>query len=375
MKLFIYNRQEEHNSVHARLLLCNVTMALNFNVTLIFVVLLLSKTEANCEIEDTTKKVTCHSLNDFENSYVNEQVNWTDLVIENSKNEKLQSLKNDMFKTVQNLKVLSINGLINSIEPFAFRGLKKLETLSLEKNHIETLPENIFESLVNVKSITVKSSGLKIIQSRLFRDLNNLLYLDFMNNIISTIEDCALCNLNNVTVLLANNSIVDFEPVRILGQTSSLIGINLDDNHVKVIHRFGFMPQFRGLVIGNNSIEKIEDNAFENCPNLQLLDVSSNKLEKIQANILSKHFQQDEYFFLLIHNNKLQCVDTDLRQKIQNLRRVTVESNPWNCNCLTDIIAWATKQHAYVGCDLRGICNISCKNNNGTNSIISFNFN
>lgn len=349
-------------------------MAIKFCVAIIFISLF-SKIEGYCKVENTTKKVTCNSLKDLENSNLNELVNWTDLVIENDGKEKLQSLKNDAFKNVPNLQTLSINGLVNSIDPFAFRGLMKLESLSLEENQIETLPDKVFENLVNVKSITVQSSGLKLMKSGMFHNLNNLQFINLMNNIISTIEDCALCNLNNANILLANNSIADFEPVRILGQNSSILGINLDDNHMKVIRRFGSMPLFRGLVIGNNSVENIEDNAFDNCPNLQLLDVSSNKLENIQANILPNYLQDGEYFFLIIHNNKLQCLDAKLKEKIRKLRRVTVDSNPWHCNCLADITAWANKQYAYVGCDLRGTCNVSCNNNNGTSSVISFNYN
>lgn len=316
---------------------------------------------ARCEKDNTYNYANCNSLTDLEAIDANEQAEWLTLNLRNTGTEIMQPLKNNAFKNCAKIKNLMIHGLINKIEPFAFKGLSKLETLIMDENIIEDLPDKIFKDLVNLQHVGVKNSNLKSVKSELFGDLWQLNFIDFADNKISEIANCAFCNLNNTIIILSNNSMETFAPMKVLGKTSYIQAINLDENKLKVLQKFGTMPRLKGVDVSNNNIEIIAEHALENSPNIMLLNLAHNKISNLAPNILLPTVRvEDAGFSLHLNNNQLQLLEAEFMQRIRRLHRVIVDGNPWKCNSLNEIIAWTRRSNGFIACDFLEPCVISC---------------
>lgn len=340
---------------------------------LLCIFLQLFEISARCEVDNTYNYANCDSLNDLEASDANNQAEWLTLNLRNTGTAILQTLKNNAFKNCAKLKNLMIRGLVNKIEPFAFKGLSKVETLLMDENIIEHLPDNIFKDLVNLQHLGVKSSCMKSVKSKLLNGLSHLNFIDFVDNEISEIANCAFCNLNNTIIILTNNSIGTFAPIKILGKTSYIQAIYLNDNKLKVLEKFGTMPRLQGVDVSNNSIETIEEHSLENCPRLKLLSIAHNKLSNFASNILQPIIRaEDEGCSLSLNNNQLQHLEAAFMQRIRRLQRVTIDGNPWKCNSLDEIIAWTRRSNGFIECDILEPCVVSCSNEDNSVRNITF---
>lgn len=322
---------------------------------------------ASCSADETADYIIkCTSLKQLKDA--GNHPDWNNLTIINPENKDQVVLPNDAFKNFPNLKTLKINSAVNKIEPSAFRGLNSLEILDLTDNDIKELPD--INMLKELKQLFIKNTKISSIPENYFTKMDNLKFIMITDNFISNIGNCAFCNLDSSVIILYNNSLRTFEPERILGATSFINGLNLDQNELTTVQRFGKMPNLVGVNYVNNSITKIESNIFARAPKLMLFDVSFNGVKDIDANIFPEIVRRDEPFFLILHNNEIQCLSSGVRNKFKNLRRLTVNDNPWKCECLQQTASWALNMKAFVGCDYPETCIVSCVDDkNNTNNI------
>lgn len=321
---------------------------------------------SSCVDSNKTDEIECTSLDDL--LTLKNHKSFKRLKLSNPKNLSKKVLVNDAFRELPALQKLTIGGLVNKIEEFAFRGLSNLTELVLIENTLDTIPGGVFNSLPNLNVLHITHSGIKTISNKVFRN-TNIAMLDLSDNEISTIQDCAFCEMKNINVLrLHSNKLTSFEPQTLLGP-SPIKGIALYDNKISTIRPFTMMPELMGISISNNTVNKIEDNSFTNCKNFQLLDVSDNRLEDIPANIFPA-VQPTEPAFLILHNNNLKCVSPEVRSRVKKLRRITIDGNLWECQCINDVISWARGLNGFVACENFGtVCPVTCTDGNKLNNI------
>ncbi|GLV33942.1 uncharacterized protein CBL_11174 [Carabus blaptoides fortunei] len=326
---------------------------------------------SSCVNSNSTNEIQCTSLEDL--LALNNHANLTKLNLSNPENRANQVLVNDAFGGLVTLEKLTISKLVNNLEQFAFRGLSNLTELMLIENPLQTIPEGMFNALPKLKALRITHSGIKTISNKVFRN-TNIEILDLSDNEISTIEDCAFCDMKNIYYIhLQTNKLTSFEPDILLGP-SPIKGIALYDNKISTIRPFSMMPALVGLAISNNTINKIEDNSFANCSNFQLLDVSDNRLEDIPA-IIFPTVQPTEPVFLILHNNNFKCISPEVRSKIKKLRRITIDGNPWECQCIYSVISWARGLKGFVACEHFGdLCTVTCSDGNKINNITVYQY-
>lgn len=87
------------------------------------------------------------------------------------------------LRTVKHL-ILSSNEINRIDNPLTFVNLDSLEVLNLAHNFIESIHENAFKSVRNLKTIVLKNNRIKEMPETLFQNMNKLANIDLSHNLI-----------------------------------------------------------------------------------------------------------------------------------------------------------------------------------------------
>lgn len=170
-----------------------------------------------------------------------------------------------------------------------------------------------------------------------FNEINTeLIAIDKNNPIIKiNLHNNSFENLNDFPILLqlqelnlSSNFISSNISFNILSYLSNLIILDLSSNCLITIHQFPFLPQLKELKLAYNEITNLL-NLDNNCPNIQLLDIRSNKIENLfDITSICKLYNLEEINFGIgIYSNPLM-----LQQNHSNHNRVTTSLQVFNMN-------------------------------------------
>lgn len=238
------------------------------NIAIILCILLNSASFIKAKCHERYLKhniiMNCNSVQDVYSTRNHENV--ITLLIRNFKSSV--ELRNDSFYQMKNLRMLYINGYINKIERYAFRGLENLNELSLRNTKFEELSNKIFIK-VPVYRLEVAFSSVKKLQIGVFDAMPNLRILGLMTNKITTIPLGVFNNLNVEEIDLSenliskieegaffgtdklkrlnlrSNKLIEFDPLKILGR-SSISLLNLDNN--AIVDDDIFVPHVKEII-------------------------------------------------------------------------------------------------------------------------------
>ncbi|XP_024085373.1 chaoptin-like [Cimex lectularius] len=205
---------------------------------------------------------------------------------------------------------LSFNHLI-SVDPHMFSGLPEVQSIVLSGNQINTIKTNAFRSLPSKLSVILSDNKISTISPRAFNDIATLVRLDLQSN---ELQDFSLSAFQNVTapylplnLNLSRNQIsnlrvadimrpvcintidlthnrISFVPKEFFESISlSLCKIFLGYNHITKLDEMAFseLPQLQVLTLQHNSIVSLRKRAFVGLGNLQILDLSHNHIEQL----------------------------------------------------------------------------------------------
>lgn len=190
----------------------------------------------------------------------------------------------------------------------SFANLPFVKKISLENGNIQNVEANAFFNLSDILDIALPGNKLRIIRKDTF---NNLpvqgIYLD--NNEISNIHPDAFSKLPHLRDLyLQGNQLKNIYANWFLESTNSLRTLDLSDNIITYIESktFSLLP-VNYIFLKNNSISRIDAEAFDQLENLFELDLSYNKLKKIQPG----WFHKSTIDYLDISNNQVTTIETN----------------------------------------------------------------
>lgn len=195
----------------------------------------------------------------------------------------LTSLPDGFFVNVPNSKALEfINSNISTIGPFAFRGLTKLETLTIAFNRNLTqfdswTPYNMDKLIV----LDLHHNGIRDLVTFALRRYPKLVRLDLRENFISEIPVGFFdFSLNIETLDLAKNSLQRIESSTFKALLR-LADINLAHNQIDYIDSYAFTTttRLRTLRLNGNRMTTINSMVFYNLARLEYLNLSENALE------------------------------------------------------------------------------------------------
>uniref|UniRef100_A0A8D8Z019 Insulin-like growth factor-binding protein complex acid labile subunit n=1 Tax=Cacopsylla melanoneura TaxID=428564 RepID=A0A8D8Z019_9HEMI len=174
---------------------------------------------------------------------------------------KIESIPSGAFMHLSDLKVLSLShNRISKLSPRLFLKLSKLRSLDLSYNDLVEFGPEIFKDIRDLREFKCRSCGLANINPMMYSILADLTYLDL--------------GYNQLKYLLADE----------LQDLKKLETLFLDGNHFPVILEKSFSSQFnlQVLCLQRNRLAKVTTTAFANLSKLIELDISYNKLDRLE---------------------------------------------------------------------------------------------
>ena len=253
--------------------------------------------------------------------------------------------------TVYGLLVISGDTTLSTVQTGAFDGLKvkelsltfihitatqsgpfsdlsdTLESLSLNNNKLETMPEDVFDGLSKLKKLSLAWNQLKIVSPAWFSQLPALEHLDLTGNDFETIPDKSFDKLHKLKVLALSSNRLKTVSAAWFSQLTALEGLYLSDNQFEFIQDEAFktLNQLVRLELFFNSrLKEISKVLFSHTPALQILDIGVNRLLMIPDDIFNDLHQLKE---LSLRYNDLTTVKTAWFRQLTNLEHLDLSNN------------------------------------------------
>lgn len=231
----------------------------------------------------------------------------------------LHQLSSNVFP-LGHLELLDLaNNDITQIHPNAFRELQQLQILNLSSNALAELDSQIFNGLTRLTQLLLNDNHILIIQPNTFAPLASLLELDLSSNALRTLSG----DMFGVSLL-------------------PLQRLHAEKNSIESVQPQAFVAvaNVNTLSLAHNQIQQLDENLFETLKNLKVLHLNNNKIELLPQKLLDSISRVAEF---QIKHNKLTFLPS-AQLPFTNLEKFTVEGNPWQCACLSEIFTFITQQ-------------------------------
>lgn len=243
--------------------------------------------------------------------------------IVNLSGNSIAVLDNNLFPdfTKTHLLILDLSqNDISAIRPSTFAELRYLQQLDLSRNSLKDLNETAFTGLRALRKLYLQTNDIHNIQQRTFSNLPNVDHIDISFNSLSSFSgDVFGMELPRLRKLfLKSNSLLVLQP-----------------------RSFDFVPALDYLSISFNDLTTLDAELFRPIPNLRKLHIGHNHIELLEAKLFNYTPRISD---LIINHNRLTFfpdVDIDFNQ----LKRVSLEGNPWQCPCLEDVLGWLDRRN------------------------------
>ncbi|XP_017758676.1 PREDICTED: leucine-rich repeat neuronal protein 1-like [Eufriesea mexicana] len=275
----------------------------------------------------------------------------TDLILRNNEFDSFL----DCSTNLENLRTLDLSQ--NHLKRFFFlcKDEYNLQMLNISHNKLEYIDDNAFNDRIpKLKILDLSCNKLSIVNETMLEHFKILEYLTLANNPINDgIHENALWNLKALRYLnlsnvssshfsselfktLSNLSTLDLShnPVNMIPLLPiSLEELDLSDTHITRF-RYVYLPRLRELKLNNmQALQELVLNDFENFISLEILSLDGSKKVKFL-----KMFPYDDRLLprlqrLSISNCGLKTLEYNLMSIIKRTPILTLENNPWNCDC------------------------------------------
>ena len=189
------------------------------------------------------------------------------------------------------------------VEPGAFRGLSKLDTLNLFGNSLTALQPGVFDGLPNLRYLVVGGNeGLTVLAPGVFDGLSDLRYLFLHANGLATLPPGVFDGLAELDVLeLRGNKLRTLEPGAFHG-----------------------LAALRELILGENQLRTLEPRVFEGLTRLELVYLAGNGLRTLKPGLFDG---LTALRTVALGGNELTTLDPDLFRGMFYLKRLNLAAN------------------------------------------------
>lgn len=214
-------------------------------------------------------------------------------------------------------------------------------------SEFENLPIHFFDGINSVHSIKMANSNLRVIPEAIFH-LENISFLDFSNNMIDVFNASPFHHLPYIeSVNLRHNKIKNIIDTEILPYGANIIEkIDLSHNSLTDVpealrvwsivqsldlssNRLSRIPDVKSasleeLVLNENNVGVVGNNALSSVPNLKTLKISSSSISSLHVN----GFQGLEYLQNLdISKNSLKNIPDNMFRTLHHLKNLDISHN------------------------------------------------
>lgn len=248
---------------------------------------------------------------------------------------------------------------------------------SLNGNNIKEVAANTFKD-VKIRDLSLIDCALVEIEAKAFNGLESYLQrLDLSYNNLTSLPDNLFDKFDHLTTLLLHENALTFDPEKVLGdfrstiQTLNFAGEKMGSIPVKRINNIrnlrslglsstgdrvsandfeGFGAALEHLSLSKNKLKTISANAFHHVPGLKSLDLSENRISKIEpdtfldvaASLTSLNMANGQAITTLpsepfkkltsvrsvdFSNNRIGKVPADFFHSMKELRSINLQDN------------------------------------------------
>lgn len=181
------------------------------------------------------------------------------------------------------------------------------------------------------KNADCKNLALSSIPTTLSAEIRDI---DFSGNSFSKLwpQTFLKAKLENIHKLkLQNCGIYDMDSTAFKGLVL-LIELDLSSNSISKLDRKIFRDnmKLRVLSLNNNNITVLEDGLFFNMTHLQQVFLDNNKIISISPHVFEEN---PALKHIALANNQIKYMDYDFTESFGKLSSLSLEGNPWVCDC------------------------------------------
>ncbi|XP_013772524.1 insulin-like growth factor-binding protein complex acid labile subunit [Limulus polyphemus] len=231
----------------------------------------------------------------------------------------LTVLSRGAFDGLMALRYLDISSNVLVFIDEAFRELSCVEQLNLRNNHIPRLTSKSLSGLWKIQYLNLDSNNISAIKIGTFQYLTNLAHLILSNNPLTTLSrldffgtSLQYIDISNIGIQRVPQSLARF--VRDLRLTKNNITY-IRAGDLDSYHHLGL------LVLDDNKIREIEDDALGRLEYLNRLWLNGNKLSSIPVNLPTC------LRALYLEENKLEKISSFSFQGLINLEQLFLQRN------------------------------------------------
>lgn len=173
--------------------------------------------------------------------------------------------------------------------------------------------------------------------------------IDFSSNPLHSLrkEEFQKANLSNAHKLKLQNCSLEIVDEKAFSHLALVIELDLSRNRIGKLHRdiFRDMVKLRVLILSENNIEVIEDGLFYNFTFLQQIYLDHNLLSTLSPITFHK---LPSLIHINLAYNKIQTINFDLKNGLPKLNSLSVEGNPWVCDCHLEVFRKSAIQNTLI---------------------------
>ncbi|CBY24981.1 unnamed protein product [Oikopleura dioica] len=260
--------------------------------------------------------------------------------ISTSKNldgNQIRELSFGLFSKLENLEVLSINNNnISKVKVTVFANNKALQSLSLSGNKLKELPQFLLKQQAKLKHLDLSGNSLgeSGMDLAIYIKGSRLESLNFSNNAISEITDDILYEQDQLIYLdLSNNEIsaLPYDPLNGPWKyTKSLKILNVSSNKISKLDAsaFGKLSKLEELNLENNKIETIFDNSFRGLENLRIINLARNAITNELRNIANSIVNLSSITTIDLRQNALRRITRSTFTSLDQIDSIDLRGNP-----------------------------------------------
>lgn len=244
--------------------------------------------------------------------------------------------------------------MISNVPKYLASVDSKLEILDLRGNNIERVNADVFAQLPSLKKLDLSKNEIVAIHANAFRGLGRMYKL-----------------------LLEGNKLLHIHPKTFAPLSTNLERLMLSDNQLQTLNNDMFgnktMSKLRKIYFKSNHLFEIDENTFENTPNLDYLTISYNALVTLNPQIFKDLRKMKQLYVaynrietlperifnympalqtFYINNNRLTYFPTFTDQWWQ-LKELILDGNPWQCLCLEEIERVLSNRNIFFGNNIK----------------------
>jgi Leucine-rich repeat (LRR) protein len=250
----------------------------------------------------------------------------------------LATLEPDAFKGLKRVTQLIItNGILQSLPIGIFDDLASLSQLKLDAQRLKTLPVSLFKFNTKIVLVSIYGNQLTDIPVGIFDPIKNFVQLDLSYNFltkVSTFNATAVdfkgnrLNMINITegtenIYASNNSITR---IGCIGNMSGVQVLSIKQNKLRGIQCIGKMHQLTNLDISNNLFAKLSRKRFLQFTKMKYLDVFNNAIKNSKPRVFSGSKQLQTLSIDKLLNYK------PLKKMFPKLASLSLSTMNWTCN-------------------------------------------